>query len=62
MQRPHPFRRFVGELAGTGDDLVKLQMKVAEVGSHDVPVGLLALHVELDQVREDHLKVAGKGG
>jgi hypothetical protein len=35
-------------------------VQVAEVGSDDVPVGLLALDVQLDQVDQDALQVGGQ--
>ena len=55
VQRPHPLGDGVAGLAGEVDELVELQVKVAEVGSDDVPVRLLALQVEFDQIDKDPL-------
>lgn len=52
----HPLGDVVGEVAGGVDDLVELQVEVAEVLADDVPVGLLALDVEVDEVDEDGLE------
>ena len=43
--------------AGEVDELVELEVQVAEVGSDDVPVRLLALQVQLDQI--DQAPAAG---
>ena len=47
-------------VAGGVDDLVEGEVEVAEVEAHDVPVGLLALHVQVDQVDAELLQVAGE--
>ena len=60
MQGPHPFGHVIGELAGCVNDFVELQVEVPEVGAHDVPVGLLALDMQLDQVRKNGLKIVGQ--
>ena len=39
---------FVREQPDAGDNFVELQVEVAEVRAHDVPVRLLALNVEFD--------------
>jgi hypothetical protein len=61
MQGTHPFGGVICELAGSVHDFIQLQVEVPEVGAHDVPVGLLALKVEFDQVRQDGLEVVGQG-
>ncbi len=61
MKGAHPLGRLVGKLPGGIHDFVQLQVQVPEVGSHDVPVGLLALDVQLNQVREYGLQVVGQG-
>jgi hypothetical protein len=43
------------------DDLVELKVQVPEVGSDDVPMGLLALKVQCDQVDQDPLPMVGEG-
>jgi hypothetical protein len=62
MQGPHPLCRLVGEEPGSSNNFVQLQVKVTEIGPHQVPVGLLSLQVQLNEVGEHHLQVAGKGG
>ena len=56
----HPLGDGVAGLAGGVDDLVELQMRVTEVGADDIPVHLLTLDVQLDQVHQDALEVGGK--
>ena len=41
----------VGKEPGSSDDLVELQVQVAEVCAHEVPVRLLSLQVQLNEVR-----------
>ncbi len=62
VEGAHPFRDGVAGLACEVDELIKLQVKVAEVGPHDVPVRLLALQVEFDQIDQDPLQVGGELG
>ena len=42
-------------------DLVELQMQIAEVGADHIPVRLLALEVEFDDVDEYALQRLGQG-
>ena len=42
------------------DDFVELQVQIAEVGAHDIPVCLFALQVQFDEVDEDPLEVLGQ--
>ena len=49
----------VGELAGRLDQLVELEVQVAEVLADHVPVGLLAHDVQVDHVDRDPLQVGG---
>ena len=46
----HPLGDGVAGLAREVDEFVELQVKVAEVGSDDVPVRLLALQMKFDEV------------
>ena len=62
VQRPHPLGDGVAGLAGEVDELVELQVKVAEVGSDDVPVCLLALQVKFDQVDQTRCRLALSSG
>src|SRR6478735_11254186 len=50
----------VAEVAGGLDDLVELEVRVAEVLADDVPVRLLALARELDEVDEHALEVVAE--
>ena len=59
VEGPHALGNVIGEEACGRDDFIQLQVEVAEVGAHEVPVGLLSLQVQLDQVRQDQLQVAG---
>lgn len=52
MQRAHPFRNIVGKRAGSFDDFVQQEVGITKVRADHVPVGLLALDVEIDQVDE----------
>jgi len=60
VQRAHPFGHLIGELAGGIGHLVKDQMSVAEVDANDVPVCLLGLDVELDEINEHGLQIVGE--
>ena len=62
VQRAHPLGDGVAGLAGEVDQFVELQVQVAEVGSDDVPVRLLALQVQFDEVHQDPLQVAAQLG
>src|SRR5690606_22066527 len=57
VERAHPLGDLVGELARGVDDLVEDEVGVAEVLADDVPVGLLALEVQVDQVDVQLLEV-----
>ena len=48
--------------AGAVDDLAELRVQVAEVVADDVPVGLLGLQMQLDQVAEDGLQARSRRG
>src|SRR5699024_10930824 len=52
VQRPHPLGEDIGALPGDVDDLVEVEVQVAEVRPDDVPVRLLAGQLQVDQV--DH--------
>ena len=60
VEGAHPLGDVVAEGAGVVDDLVELEVEVAEVLADDVPVGLLALQVEVGQVDEEGLQVGGE--
>ena len=60
VERAHPLGDVVAELPGGVDDLVELQVQVAEVLADDVPVRLLALEVQVDEVDEQLLQVGGE--
>ena len=63
IERAHPLGDGVAGLAREVHEFVELEMEVAEVGSDDVPVRLLALQVEFDEVDQDALQaVAQLGG
>lgn len=47
---PHPLSHVARERAGGFDDLVELKVQVAGVGPDDVPVRLLTLKMQFDQV------------
>ena len=53
VERSHPLSDRVAGLAGEVYELIKLQVQVTEVGSDDVPMRLLALQVEFDQINQD---------
>ena len=42
-------------LTGEVDELIELQVKIAEITAHDVPVRLLTLQVEFDQIDQHPL-------
>jgi hypothetical protein len=52
VERAEPLGDGVARCAGDVDDFVELQVQVAEVVADDVPVGLLGLQVQLDQIDE----------
>jgi hypothetical protein len=60
MEGTHALGGVVSELAGGQDEFVQLEVKIAEVRSHDVPVCLLSLELQLDEVCQDDLKVVCK--
>ena len=62
VQRPHPLGDGVAGLTGEVDELVELQVKVAEVGADDVPVRLLTLQVKFDQIDQHPLQVGAQLG
>lgn len=49
----------IGGLPGRVDDVVEFQVQVTAVATHDIPVCLLALQVQLDQIEGHLLKGAG---
>ena len=53
----HPLRDLVGEGPSRLDQLVELEVQVAEVLADDVPVRLLALQMQVDQVDMQLLQV-----
>jgi hypothetical protein len=57
VKGPHSFGDRVTCFACAVDNLVELQVKVAEVGSDQVPMSLFALKMQLDEVDEDLLQV-----
>ena len=57
VQCPHPLGDRVAGLTREVDELVELQVKVAEVGADDVPMRLLTLQVKFDQVDQHPLQV-----
>lgn len=56
VHRAHPLGDAVCELARGFHDLVELEVQVAEVGADDVPVRLLALQRQLDEVDQNCLQ------
>jgi hypothetical protein len=62
IQGAHPLGDGVAGLASEVNELVELQVKVAEVGSDDVPVRLLTLQVELDQIDQHPLQASAELG
>ena len=62
VEGAHALGEIVREAAGGVDDLIQLEVKVPEVGPDDIPVRLLALNMELDQVHQDCLQVGREGG
>jgi hypothetical protein len=50
MQGPHPFRSLVCEEPGSSNNLVQLQVEVTEIRAYHVPVGLLSLQMQLDEI------------
>ncbi len=60
VQRAHPLGDGVAGLACEVDKLVELQVEVAEVGADDVPVRLLALQVQFDQIDQHPLQVVAQ--
>ena len=61
VQGAHALGHLIREGAGCFDDFIQLQVQVPEVRSHDVPVRLLALDVQFDQVHEHCLTVGCEG-
>ena len=57
VERTHPLGDRVAELPRRFDDLVEDAVRVAEVAADDVPVRLLALHLQLEQVDQHRLHV-----
>ena len=62
VQGAHAFSSLVGEEPGCGNNLVKLQVQVTEIRAHNVPVGLLSLQVQFDEIGKHRLQIAGQGG
>ena len=56
-KRAHSFGDRVAGLTRDVDDFVELQMHVPEVRPDDVPMRLLSLQVQLDQVDKDPLQI-----
>ena len=56
----HPLGDGVAGLAREVDELVELKVKVAEVGPDHVPMRLLALQVQFDQVDQNPLETAAE--
>lgn len=57
MERAHPFSGVVSELTHRRHEFIKLQMQVPEIGPNNVLVGLLALKLEFNEIRQDKLKI-----
>ena len=55
VEGAHAFGDRVTGFARAVDDLVQLQVQVSEVGSDQVPVGLFALKMQLDEINENLL-------
>jgi len=60
VQRAHPLGHLIGELTGGVSDLIKDEMGVAEVDANDVPVCLLGLDMEFNQIDEHCLQIVGE--
>ena len=58
----HALGDLVGTLAGDVDDVIQVEVDVAEVRADDVPVDLLAHELEGDEVGQDALEVVAQGG
>ena len=56
---PSPRDR-VAALAGEVHQLVELEVQITEVGPDNVPVGLLALEMQLDQIHQHPLQVGAE--
>src|SRR5690606_32167356 len=50
VERAHPFGDDIAGLAGVVDQFIELQVQVTEVGAHHVPVRLLTLQLQFDQL------------
>ena len=57
VQRAHPLGDRVAELPRGFDDLIENAMRVSEVAAYDVPVRLLALHLQFQEVDQHRLHV-----
>ena len=60
VERAHPLGHLIGEFTGGVSDLVQDEVSVTEVDANDVPVRLLGLNVELDEVNEHGLQIVGE--
>ncbi|CAM5251571.1 hypothetical protein SANTM175S_00191 [Streptomyces antimycoticus] len=60
VESAHALGDGVGRLPGVVHDLIQLQMQVPEVVADQVPVGLLSLEVQFDEVHHDLLQRLGE--
>ena len=60
VERAHALGHLVGKLARGIRNLVQDEVGVAEVDADDVPVRLLGLDVELDEINEHGLQIVGE--
>src|SRR5699024_9931328 len=56
VQCTHPFGEGVRAFACDADDLIEVEVQIAEVRPHEVPVGLLPHELQVDHVNHDALQ------